>query len=452
MEEIYHIPAMLKETIEGLAIKPNGVYVDVTFGGGGHSRAILGELHGIKNEKLKIKNEVNGGNYAAEQDKEKSAAEYHREQDKEEGSRISSGGMDDVENAELKPREQNEEKNTAEYSREQDKGEGSRMISGGKEEEKKEKEAEIEKGGRLFSFDQDIEAYENSKLKIQNSKLGNNNSQLEDNQSLFVDNPRWTFVHSNFRYLRNWMDYYGVKEIDGLLADLGVSFHHFDCPERGFSFRFSAPLDMRMNQTAKRTAADIVNGYSEEELAKLFWLYGELKNGRGIARNICKARSQKPILRTEELVAAAMNMPLAKLTGTEQGATQGEEEGNPPRLADVRELEIPTQYKKDLARLFQALRIEVNDEMGALREMLVAARDLLKPGGRIAILTYHSLEDRLVKNFLRSGNLEGTIEKDFYGNNLSPFEVIEKGREASEEEVERNPRARSAKLRVAEKR
>lgn len=247
------------------------------------------------------------------------------------------------------------------------------------------------------------------------------------------------------------MDYYGVTEIDGLLADLGVSFHHFDCPERGFSFRFSAPLDMRMNQTAKRTAADIVNTYSEEELAKVFWLYGELKNGRGIARNICKARSQKPILRTEELVGAAMNMPLAKLTGTEQGATQGEEEGNPPRLADVRELEVPTNAKKDLARLFQALRIEVNDEMGALREMLVAARDLLKPGGRIAILTYHSLEDRLVKNFLRSGNLEGTIEKDFYGNNLSPFEVIEKGREASEEEVERNPRARSAKLRVAEK-
>ena len=400
MEEIYHIPAMLKETIEGLAIKPNGVYVDVTFGGGGHSRAILAELHGIKNEKLKIKNEVNSGNYAAEQDKEE---------------------------------------NTEEYSREQDKKEGSRMTSGGKEEEKKDKEAEIKKGGRLFSFDQDIEAYENA-------------IKGEGEDRALMHDAKWTFVHSNFRYLRNWMDYYGVKEIDGLLADLGVSFHHFDCPERGFSFRFSAPLDMRMNQTAKRTAADIVNGYSEEELAKLFWLYGELKNGRGIARNICKARSQKPILRTEELVAAAMNMPLAKLTGTEQGATQGEEEGNPPRLADVRELEIPTQYKKDLARLFQALRIEVNDEMGALREMLVAARDLLKPGGRIAILTYHSLEDRLVKNFLRSGNLEGTIEKDFYGNNLSPFEVIEKGREASEEEVERNPRARSAKLRVAEKR
>lgn len=308
MEEIYHIPAMLKETIEGLAIKPNGAYVDVTFGGGGHSRAILEGLE----------------------------------------------------------------------------------------------------GGHLYSFDQDEEALQNA-----------------------IDNPRWTFVHSNFRYLRNWMDYYGVKEIDGLLADLGVSFHHFDCPERGFSFRFSAPLDMRMNQTAKRTAADIVNEYSEEELTKIFWLYGEMKNGRGIARNICKARSQKPILRTEELVEVAYPHPLPERRGAE--------------------IEVPAQYKKDLARMFQALRIEVNDEMGALREMLVAARDLVKPGGRIAILTYHSLEDRLVKNFFRSGNLEGTIEKDFYGNAITPFDVIEKGRVASDDEVERNPRSRSAKLRVAEK-
>lgn len=304
MNEVYHIPAMLKETIEGLAIKPQGVYVDVTFGGGGHSRAILGRMHALEIDKLGI--------------------------------------------------------------------------------------------GHLYSFDQDADALQNA-----------------------IDDPKWTFVHSNFRYLRNWMDYYGVEHIDGLLADLGVSFHHFDCPERGFSFRFSAPLDMRMNQTSKRTAADIVNGYSEEELAQLFWLYGELKNGRSIARNICKARTQKAIERTEDLVAASR---------------------------------IPAEMSKELARLFQALRIEVNDEMGALREMLVAARDLLKPGGRLAVLTYHSLEDRLVKNFMRSGNLEGTIEKDFYGNNLSPFTLIEKGREASSEEVERNPRARSAKLRVAEKR
>lgn len=313
---VYHIPAMLKETIEGLNIKPDGVYVDVTFGGGGHSRAILEEID--------------------------------------------------------------------------------RCAQSRKTKDKRQKTASLkEQRGHLYSFDQDQDALKNA-----------------------IDDERWTFVHSNFRYLRNWMDYYGVKEIDGLLADLGVSFHHFDCPERGFSFRFSAPLDMRMNQTAKRTAADIVNGYSEEELARVLWLYGELKKGRSIARNICKARAEKPIMRTEELVAASR---------------------------------IPAEMSKELARLFQALRIEVNDEMGALREMLVAARDLLKPGGRIAVLTYHSLEDRLVKNFLRSGNLDGTIEKDFYGNALTPFDVIEKGREASADEVERNPRSRSAKLRVAEK-
>lgn len=360
MENVYHIPAMLKETIEGLAIKPNGVYVDVTFGGGGHSRAIL---EALENSQITINN-----------------------------------------------------------------------LQGACK-------SSVPNKGHLYSFDQDIEAYENVR-KIQTppqpSPQGEGSRMTSGtmDDAGFVNDAKWTFVHSNFRYLRNWMDYYGVTEIDGLLADLGVSFHHFDCPERGFSFRFSAPLDMRMNQTAKRTAADIVNTYSEEELAKVFWLYGELKNGRGIARNICKARSQKPILRTEELVGAALQLRVESLKFR----------------AESSELEVPTNAKKDLARLFQALRIEVNDEMGALREMLVAARDLLKPGGRIAILTYHSLEDRLVKNFLRSGNLEGTIEKDFYGNNLSPFTLIEKGREASPEEVERNPRARSAKLRVAERR
>ena len=336
MEEIYHIPAMLKETIEGLAIKPDGVYVDVTFGGGGHSRAIMKDLHD---------------------------------------------------------------------------------------------------GGKLFSFDQDIEAYQNAvktpPAPLSKGEKGYGKEEVEKNEDTKGEKEeKWVFVHANFRYLKNWMNFYGVEEIDGLLADLGVSFHHFDCPERGFSFRFSAPLDMRMNQTGKRTAADVVNGYSEEELAKLFWLYGEMKNGRAIARNIVKARVQKPIERTEELVAL-----LAKGI----------------QVMPNGEIEVPTQYKKDLARMFQALRIEVNDEMGALREMLVAARDLLKPGGRIAILTYHSLEDRLVKNFLRSGNLEGKIEKDFYGNALTPFEVIEKGRVADEEEVARNPRSRSAKLRVAEK-
>lgn len=340
MNEVYHIPAMLKETIEGLNIKPEGVYVDVTFGGGGHSRAIFRQMHEQEDLKSKSSNS---------------------------------------------------------------------------------------KSGHLYSFDQDIDAYANERTKAEEKAV-----KEDEKETVLYGNEQWTFVHSNFRYLKNWMDYYGVQEIDGLLADLGVSFHHFDCPERGFSFRYSAPLDMRMNQTAKRTAADIANSYSEEELANVFWLYGEMKNSRSVARNICKARSQKPILRTEDLIEVAYPHPFL------------EKKGN--------EIEVPTQYKKDLARMFQALRIEVNDEMGALREMLVAARDLLKSGGRIAILTYHSLEDRLVKNFLRSGNLEGKIEKDFYGNALTPFDVLEKGLTAGVEEVERNPRSRSAKLRVAEKR
>ena len=328
MNEIYHIPAMLRETIQGLNIQPDGLYVDVTFGGGGHSRAILAP---------------------------------------------------------------------------------SNSPSGG----------EIKK---LYSFDQDLDAYRNA----MDSDFGNRES----------GHPQWQFVHSNFRYLRNFMDYYGVEQIDGLLGDLGVSFHHFDCPERGFSFRFSAPLDMRMNQTGGKTAADILNSYSEEDLARVLYIYGEMNNSRQIAKKIVKARGQKAIERTEELVAVVIGKtPSVPLQGGRDG----------------QELDIPAGAKKELAKLFQALRIEVNDEMGALREMLLAAKDLLRPGGRIAILTYHSLEDRMVKNFLRSGNLEGKIEKDFYGNILSPFKVIEKGLTASAEEVERNPRARSAKLRVAEK-
>lgn len=345
MNEIYHIPAMLRETIQGLNIQPDGLYVDVTFGGGGHSRAILEELE--------------------------SGVAFR---DSEFGSRES-------------------------------------------------------RFGKLYSFDQDLDAYENA----MRSDFGNRESEIERRDSRY---SHWQFVHSNFRYLRNFMDYYGVKQIDGLLADLGVSFHHFDCPERGFSFRFSAPLDMRMNQTGGKTAADILNTYSEEDLARVLYIYGELKNSRQIAKKIVKARGQKAIERTEELVEVVMGKtPSVPLQGGKDG----------------QELDIPAGAKKDLARLFQALRIEVNDEMGALREMLLAAKDLLKPGGRIVILTYHSLEDRMVKNFLRSGNLEGKIEKDFYGNILSPFKVIEKGLTASEEEVERNPRARSAKLRVAEK-
>ncbi|MBR5443174.1 MAG: 16S rRNA (cytosine(1402)-N(4))-methyltransferase RsmH [Paludibacteraceae bacterium] len=328
MNEIYHIPAMLRETIQGLNIQPDGLYVDVTFGGGGHSRAIL---------------------------------------------------------------------------------DSSNSPSGG----------EIKK---LYSFDQDLDAYRNA----MDSDFGNRES----------GHPQWQFVHSNFRYLRNFMDYYGVEQIDGLLGDLGVSFHHFDCPERGFSFRFSAPLDMRMNQTGGKTAADILNSYSEEDLARVLYIYGEMNNSRQIAKKIVKARGQKAIERTEELVAVVIGKTLSVPL---QGGKDGQE------------LDIPAGAKKELAKLFQALRIEVNDEMGALREMLLATKDLLRPGGRIAILTYHSLEDRMVKNFLRSGNLEGKIEKDFYGNILSPFKVIEKGLTASAEEVERNPRARSAKLRVAEK-
>ena len=319
---------MLRETIQGLNIQPDGLYVDVTFGGGGHSRAILEAI-------------------------------------RQEGD---------------------------------------------------------EARGVLYSFDQDLDAYRNA----MDSDFGNRES----------GHPHWQFVHSNFRYLRNFMDYYGVEQIDGLLGDLGVSFHHFDCPERGFSFRFSAPLDMRMNQSGGRTAADILNSYSEEDLARVLYIYGEMNNSRQIAKKIVKARGQKAIERTEDLVAVVMGK-----TGL----------GSRDSGGAIVELDIPAGAKKELAKLFQALRIEVNDEMGALREMLLAAKDLLRPGGRIAILTYHSLEDRMVKNFLRSGNLEGKIEKDFYGNILSPFKVIEKGLTASAEEVERNPRARSAKLRVAEK-
>ncbi len=300
MDNVYHIPALLTETIDGLAIKPDGTYVDATFGGGGHSRAIL---------------------------------------------------------------------------------------------------AELGKSGRLFSFDQDMDAYANR-----------------------LDDSRWQFVHSNFRYLKNFMRYYGVEQMDGLLADLGVSFHHFDAAERGFSFRFEGPLDMRMHQSAKKTAADIVNNYAEEDLARVLYLYGEMKNSRAIARAICKRRSTEAITRTEQLTA--LISPLCD-----------------------RDAE-----KKDLARVFQALRIEVNDEMSALEEMLTAAGEMLAPGGRIAILTYHSLEDRLVKNFFRSGNLAGEIEKDFYGNILSPFRLVNnKVIVASNDEVARNPRARSAKLRIAEK-
>ena len=295
-EEVYHIPAMLSEVLDGLRIDPSRpqVFVDATFGGGGHSRGIV---------------ERTG------------------------------------------------------------------------------------KGSRLYGIDQDLDAYANR-----------------------IDDERFTFVRSNFRYVANFMDYYGVEQVDGILADLGVSFHHFDAAERGFSFRYDAPLDMRMNSKQKLSAADIVNTYSDEDLARVLYLYGEFRDSRSLAQQIVRKRSQQAILTTQQLLDSV-------------------------RLKD----------KQDAARLFQALRIEVNDELGALRELLEASTQLLAPGGRLVILTYHSLEDRLVKNVMRSGNTEGTIEKDFYGNALTPFKVIEKGRMASAEEVERNPRSRSAKLRVAEK-
>ena len=295
-ETVYHIPAMLSEVLDGLRIDKNKpqIFVDATFGGGGHSRGIISRM-----------------------------------------------------------------------------GEQS----------------------RLFGIDQDMDAYANR-----------------------IDDRRFTFVRSNFRYVANFMDYYGVQQVDGILADLGVSFHHFDAAERGFSFRYDAPLDMRMNARQTLSAADVVNNYSEEELARVLYLYGEFRESRAIAHQIAVKRSAQAIQTTQQLQDSI-------------------------RLKD----------KQDYARLFQALRIEVNDELGALRELLQSATKLLAPGGRLVILTYHSLEDRIVKNFMRSGNTEGTIEKDFYGNPLTPFRVIEKGRTASPEEVANNPRARSAKLRVAEK-
>ncbi|WP_455063103.1 16S rRNA (cytosine(1402)-N(4))-methyltransferase RsmH [Prevotella fusca] len=305
--ETYHIPVLLNESIEGLNLHANGTYVDVTFGGGGHSREILSRL---------------------------------------------------------------------------------------------------EAGSHLYSFDQDADAEQNI------GKMG-----LSDEQ---VD--RFTFVRSNFRYLKNWMRYYGIEHLDGLLADLGVSSHHFDDETRGFSFRFEAPLDMRMNKRAGQTAADILNEYDEERLADLLYLYGELKQSRRIASAIVKARGQKTYKTTNDL-----------LTVVE------------PFFQRARE-------KKDMAKMFQALRIEVNHEMDALREMLTAATELLRPGGRLSVITYHSLEDRMVKNIMRAGNIEGKVKQDFFGKIETPFRLVNnKVITASNDEQERNPRSRSAKLRIAEK-
>ncbi len=297
---IYHIPALLEETIEGLKIKPDGMYVDVTFGGGGHSREILKQLS---------------------------------------------------------------------------------------------------TKGRLIGFDQDEDAMQNA-----------------------LDDERFTFVRSNFRYLSNFLKYHNIEKVDGILADLGVSFHHFDNAERGFSFRFDGKLDMRMNTRSPLTAEKVVNDYSEEQLADVFYLYGEMHNSRRIASTLVRARSSQQIETIEQFLEVLK-----------------------PFFPKERE-------KKEMAKVFQALRIEVNKEMQALQELLQQSVEVLKPNGRLVVLTYHSLEDRLVKNFIRSGNFEGKLEKDFFGNILAPFKAVNnKVIVASDEEVERNPRARSAKLRVAEK-
>ena len=295
-QPVYHIPALLEETMAGLSVKANGTYVDVTYGGGGHSRAILEQL-GPK--------------------------------------------------------------------------------------------------GRLIGMDQDMDAWENR-----------------------LTDQRFTFAHGNFAYLKNFLRYYGVNGVDGILADLGVSFHHFDDVERGFTFRADAPLDMRMNRAASFTAQELLNTYSEERLADVFYLYGELRQSRRLAAAVVKAR---PLSTTGQLVDI------------------------------VRPLLKPSQEKKELSMVFQALRIQVNGELDALQSLLSQSLEVLNPGGRLAIITYHSLEDRLVKNFMRTGNIEGRQEKDFFGRVATPWRVVtSKPIVPSAEEVERNPRSRSAKLRVAE--
>ena len=314
--DTYHVPVLLKQSIDGLNIKPGGIYIDVTFGGGGHSREILKRING---------------------------------------------------------------------------------------------------NGQLYSFDQDEDAEKNVNNII--AELSNDGATSTDG------NCGLTFVRSNFRYLKNWMRYYGIDHIDGLLADLGVSSHHFDDETRGFSFRFDAPLDMRMNTRAGMTAADIVNEYEEEALADIFYLYGELKTSRRIAAAVVKARDAKKIETTQDFIKAVE--PFFK-----------------------RERE-----KKDMAKLFQALRIEVNHETDALKEMLLSATELLNEGGRLSVITYHSLEDRIVKNIMKTGNAEGKMKQDFFGRIETPFKLVNnKVIIPDEEELQKNPRSRSAKLRIAEKR
>ena len=254
------------------------------------------------------------------------------------------------------------------------------------------------KDGHLYGFDQDEDAEKNS-----------------------PDDKRFTFVRGNFRYLYNFMRYHDVKELDAILADLGVSGHHFDDETRGFSFRFDADLDMRMNKRGGATAADLLNNATEEKLAEIFKFYGELNCSRKLASEVVKRRATKPFRRVNDLIEVAK--PFCP----------------------------PQREKKEMAKVFQALRIEINQEVESLKEMLQQCKELLKPGGRLVVITYHSIEDRIVKNFMKSGNIEGTIEKDFFGRSTSPF-VTQKPIMPTAEELERNPRSRSAKLRVAIKR
>lgn len=308
MDTTYHTPVLLTESIDGLDIRPGGVYVDVTFGGGGHSREILRRLTD---------------------------------------------------------------------------------------------------GGRLYAFDQDEDAYEHYKYQVEDDGF---------------DEMKFTFVRSNFRYLKNFLRYYREPQADGILADLGVSSHHFDESERGFSFRFDGPLDMRMNQKAGKTAADIVNTFDERQLADILYLYGELRQSRHIAAAVVAARRKQPITTIQQLRDVVE-----------------------PFCGKDRE-------KKDLARVFQALRIEVNQEMDALREMLQQATEVLRPGGRLSVITYHSLEDRIVKNLMKTGNCEGREDKDFFGRSTTPFRLVNnRVIIPSADEQEHNPRSRSAKLRIAEK-
>ncbi len=355
----YHIPVLLHESVDGLDIKPDGIYVDVTFGGGGHSREILSRLG------------PEGHLYSFDQDADA------------EQNILSTSAEETIEKTAEEAAEGTTEQN---------------ILSTSAEEAT---EGTIEKTAEVN---------------------GKGEATASSNVKRFVDDPRFTFVRSNFRYLKNWMRYYGVDRIDGLLADLGVSSHHFDDETRGFSFRFDAPLDMRMNKRAGQTAADIVNNYTEERLADIFYLYGELKNSRRLASLIVKSRSERTIVTTGDLVA-------------------------------VIEKALPRErVKKEMAKVFQALRIEVNHEMEALCEMLSAAVELLGNGGRLSVITYHSLEDRITKNIMRSGNAEGKVEQDFFGQIKTPLKTMgNKVTVATDEEQTRNPRSRSAKLRVAVK-